>query len=212
MDAVLVTLGDLIGDYSHIQVTTKSFSIRGLQVKAFHYTVPNTDEKQDFANTSNNAAVKPTIVAIHGGPGFPHNYLLPLILACNFGLSVIFYDQAGCGESTFVEDPTKDASWLLEIDYYTNELQEIITGFNLSNFYLFGSSWGSMIVQEYAIMRPAGLRGIILDGALCDAQLYIRTQWRDRLSQMTTFTQALLKKLDEKKISHLLCIMNYPQN
>ena len=39
------------------------------------------------------------LVTLHGGPGWPHNYLLPLRqLACE-GREVIFYDQAGCGAS-----------------------------------------------------------------------------------------------------------------
>jgi poly(3-hydroxybutyrate) depolymerase len=37
------------------------------------------------------------VVTIHGGPGFPHNYLLPLkLLACQ-GRQVVFYDQVGSG-------------------------------------------------------------------------------------------------------------------
>jgi hypothetical protein len=40
-----------------------------------------------------------------------------------------------------------------------------------------------------------GLLGLILDGALSDGQLYIQTQWRDRISTLPSFTQNLLKKL-----------------
>ena len=38
-------------------------------------------------------------------------------LAC-LGHPVVLYDQVGCGDSTFVEDPAKDAPWLLTVDYY----------------------------------------------------------------------------------------------
>ena len=39
----------------------------------------------------------------------------------------------------------------------------------------------------------------MLDGALCDGDLYIRTQWRDIISTMPTYTQKLLRKLTDQK-------------
>ena len=83
-------------------------------------------------------------------------------LAC-LGHPVILYDQVtfnvtinndsfnlfmevGCGESTFVADPTKDASWLLTIDYYTFELYTLIQHLNLTEYYINGHSWGIQLV------------------------------------------------------------------
>ena len=36
---------------------------------------------------------------------------------------------------------------------------------------------------------------MILDGALCDSQLYISTQWRDRISTLPAVTQKLLRQV-----------------
>jgi hypothetical protein len=36
-------------------------------------------------------------------------------------------------------------------------------------------------------------------GALCDAQVYIKSQWRDVLSTLPTLTQKLLRKLEDEK-------------
>ena len=127
------------------------------------------------------------LIGIHGGPGFPHNYILPLkLIACaaESGFSVIFYDQAGCGKSERVDDPEASAPWLLTLDYYVEELFNLVEHYGLTEYYLFGSSWGSIITQEVAVRQPSGLRAIILDGALCDAHVYISTQWRDRISTM----------------------------
>ena len=66
-------------------------------------------------------------------------------------------------------------------------------------YYVYGSSWGTVLAQEFAVGRPAGLRGLVLDGALCDGPTYIRTQWRDRLSTMPTYTQQLLRTLEDRK-------------
>jgi pimeloyl-ACP methyl ester carboxylesterase len=96
------------------------------------------------------------------------------------GHPVIFYDQAGCGSSTFIQNPTKDAPWLLTIEYYLEELRELLSQYNIIQYYLFGNSWGAIIAQEFAVTQPPGLLGLILDGALADADLYIETQWRDR--------------------------------
>ena len=97
-----------------------------------------------------------------------------------------------------------DTPWLLTLEYYVDELKVVIDSYNLSNFsyYLYGSSWGTMLAQEFAIRNELtkGLKGLMLDGALADSNLYIKTQWRDRISTMPTFTQQLLRKLtDEKK-------------
>ncbi len=48
--------------------------------------------------------------------------MLGLKLLCADGHPVIFYDQAGCGKSSRVEDPSKNAPWLLTIDYYVEGL------------------------------------------------------------------------------------------
>ena len=38
---------------------------------------------------------KPPLVALHGGPGVPHNYLLRLTALAGDGRAVIHYDQIG---------------------------------------------------------------------------------------------------------------------
>eukprot|EP01034_Spumella_vulgaris_P021830 gene21830-27900_t len=56
-----------------------------------------------------------------------------------------------------------------------------------------------MIAQEFAVKKPVGLLGLILDGALADSQLYITSQWRDRISTLPTYSQNLLRKLTDQK-------------
>ncbi len=75
---------------------------------------------------------KPVVIALHGGPAFTHNYILPLKLLASMGYPVLFYDQCGCGGSSFVSDPAKDAPWLLTVQYYVEELALIIKALKLS--------------------------------------------------------------------------------
>jgi pimeloyl-ACP methyl ester carboxylesterase len=85
------------------------------------------------------------------------------------------------------------------IDYYCIELQTLIDTYALENYYLFGSSWGTIVAQEFAVLKPAGLRGLVLDGALSDPELYISSQWRERISTLPLFTQNTLQKLIAEK-------------
>jgi len=186
-----VKLSDLIGDQHQLEYEERFIEIKGLQLYSIKYYSKVFKGKE-----------KGTVVGLHGGPAFCHNYILPLKLLANEGYTVLFYDQIGCGKSTFVEDPVNDTPWLLTLEYYIDELKIVIDSYQLSNFYLYGSSWGTMLAQEFAIKNELtkGLKGLILDGALADSNLYIKTQWRDRISSLPTFTQQLLRKLtDEKK-------------
>lgn len=85
------------------------------------------------------------------------------------------------------------------MEYYTDELEALIAHYQLSEYYVYGSSWGTMVAQEWAVKQPSGLYGLILDGALCDPKLYIQTQWRDRLGTLPEFSQRLMKEIIEKK-------------
>jgi len=52
---------------------------------------------------------KPTIVLLHGGPGFDHSIYKPLLSSLADIVQVVFLDQRGNGRS----DPGPQASWTL---------------------------------------------------------------------------------------------------
>ncbi|KAK3271000.1 hypothetical protein CYMTET_20628, partial [Cymbomonas tetramitiformis] len=138
------------------------------------------------------------LVVVHGGPGFPHTYLQPLAqLACD-GRPVIFYDQVCVGESECVADLKRDAPWTLTIDYYLAELADVIEYFDLpeKGYHVLGHSWGSVVAQLYALRQPAGLQGLVLAGAISDAQLYKRAQEDFILSTLPPHIQAAIDKAE----------------
>lgn len=111
---------------------------------------------------------------MHGGPSFTHNYMIPLKILARKGYPVIFYDQAGCGAS-FKTNDFKKYPQLLTVEYYVKEAHCLVKALKLDQYFVYGSSWGSILAQEFAITQPKGLIGQILDGALCDGKFYIES-------------------------------------
>src|SRR3989344_990085 len=79
------------------------------------------------------------LILLHGGPGYPHDYLEPLEdLATD--RQVVFYDQLGCGNSDKTTDP---ALWT--VDKFVKELQSLIDQLGFEKYHLLGHSWGSAL-------------------------------------------------------------------
>ena len=146
------------------------------------------------------------IVVVHGGPGFPHNYLLSLKQQACQGRSVIFYDQAGCGASALPINSSidDDFPWLLDPAYYaTQELPTMIGQLRLERYHIVAHSWGTMLSQLFALQRPAGLESMVLSGPLSDSRLWQDAMWdRDSgaLGQLPPFIEARIKFLEENEL------------
>lgn len=97
------------------------------------------------------------LLVVHGGPGSPHNYLLPLAELAD-ERPIIFYDQLGCGKSSYLGKSI--SRWNLE--YFFKELIALVTQLNLTDFHLFGHSWGSILATEYALSLQPSLKSLIL--------------------------------------------------
>ncbi len=97
------------------------------------------------------------LLALHGGPGFPHDYLEPLERLAQAGRAVVFYDQLDCGRSDGPEDPS-----LWRLDVFLEELATVRRELGLRRLYLLGHSWGGMLALEYTLTRPDGLVGLVL--------------------------------------------------
>lgn len=96
------------------------------------------------------------ILCLHGGPGFPHDYLEDLE-----GLGdrrrVVFYDQLGCGRS---DRPHDKALW--EMDRFVEELAVVREALALERLHLYGSSWGGMLAMQYVLDRRPPLESLVL--------------------------------------------------
>jgi proline-specific peptidase len=103
------------------------------------------------------ASGKLPVLVIHGGPGFPHDYLQDLAGLADGGRPVVFYDQLGCGRSDHPDDP---ALWVM--DTFVDELANLRRALSLDRVHLLGHSWGGWLALEYALGKPAGLASMVL--------------------------------------------------
>jgi proline iminopeptidase len=85
------------------------------------------------------------LLAVHGGPGLPHNYISSLERLAD-EREVIFWDQLGCGNS---ERPSNPALWTMERS--VAEMDAVVKELGLNGFLIFGNSWGGMLAQQYAL-------------------------------------------------------------
>jgi len=115
------------------------------------------------------------LIAVHGGPGFTHDYL-DAIQDLASSRPVIFYDQIGNGNSThFVyAQAGNDTRW--SVDLYLNELKNVIDFFGFDSIDILGHSWGGILGAEYAVLGPEKLHKLVLSNSLAEMDLWEKSQ------------------------------------
>ena len=103
------------------------------------------------------ASEKLPLLLLHGGPGFPHDYLEDLAQLAQGGRAVVFYDQLGCGRS---DHPDDAALWVMNT--FVEEIDAVRKAIGLGRVHLLGHSWGGWLALEYALRHPPGLTSLIL--------------------------------------------------
>jgi proline iminopeptidase len=108
----------------------------------------------------------PAILLLHGGPGAPSDYLVPLMNLAEDGFRVVRYDQLGSRRA----DKPEDLS-LYNVPRFAAEVEIVRTALDLGQVHLIGQSWGSFLGLEYAITHPHGLKSLVLySGAASTAE------------------------------------------
>jgi proline iminopeptidase len=110
------------------------------------------------------------VLLLHGGPGFPHDYLEAMeSFLPQAGIEMYYYDQLGVGNSDVPEDP---ALWTLP--RYLTEVEEVRRGLGLDHFVLYGHSWGGILAMEYALNYQQHLRGLVISNMTAGTQSYLK--------------------------------------
>src|SRR5580692_6297611 len=110
------------------------------------------------------------VLLLHGGPGFPHDYLEAMeSFLPQAGIEMYYYDQLGVGNSDVPDDP---ALWTLP--RYLSEVEEVRRGLGLDHFVLYGHSWGGILAMEYALNYQQHLRGLVISNMTAGTQSYLK--------------------------------------
>ncbi len=134
-------------------------------------------------------AASANVLTLHGGPGFPHDYLESFedFLPPN-GIGFYYYDQLGVGNS----DNPDDAS-LWTIDRYREEVEQVRKGLGLDRFILYGHSWGGMLGVEYALAHQDHLKALIISDMTMGIDAY-EAYAQKLLGELSEADRATLKK------------------
>jgi proline iminopeptidase len=132
------------------------------------------------------------VLTLHGGPGFPHDYLESFedFLPQN-GIGFYYYDQLGVGNS---DNPDDVSLWT--IDRYREEVEQVRKGLGLDHFILYGHSWGGMLGVEYALAHQDHLKALIISDMTMGIDAY-EAYAQKLLGELSDADRATLKKYED---------------
>ncbi|MFI9387110.1 proline iminopeptidase-family hydrolase [Kutzneria sp. NPDC052558] len=134
-------------------------------------TVPFGPHRTWYRVTGDLGVAAPALVAVHGGPGSTHDYLVGLARFAELGWPVVHYDQLGNGGSTHLPDRGADF-WTPSL--FLDELANLLARLEIRDYVLFGQSWGGLLAARHAAARPPGLRGLVVANAPASYPLWLR--------------------------------------
>lgn len=129
------------------------------------------------------------LVVAHGGPGCTHDYVDAFRDIAETGRAVIHYDQIGNGRSTHL--PEQPAGFW-QPSLFLAELDNLLKHLGIEdNYALLGQSWGGMLGSEHAVLRPPGLKALIIANSPASMALWLQAAARLR-SELPEAVQATL--------------------
>jgi proline iminopeptidase len=132
------------------------------------------------------------LLCLHGGPGAPHYYLLPLAKLANDSFRVVLYDQLGVGSS----DKPDDTS-LFNIERGAEEVEGVRKALDLGRINLLGSSYGGALALQYALKYQKNLKKLIIASGLASVSETVNEMKRLK-TLLPKETQEVMKKYESK--------------
>lgn len=99
---------------------------------------------------------RPTLLLLHGGPGFDHSSFKPAFAQFTDIAQVIYLDQRGHGRS----DRSRPEFWTLE--QWADDVAGFCTALGIARPIVLGHSFGGMVAMAYAIRHPRQPSRLIL--------------------------------------------------
>jgi proline iminopeptidase len=99
---------------------------------------------------------KPTLIALHGGPGFDHGYLRPGLGPLRDHVQLIYVDLRGHGRSA---RPQIESCTL---EQFADDVASLCEALEIGRPVVFGQSAGGFVAMHLAIRHPDLVGGLIL--------------------------------------------------
>ncbi len=99
---------------------------------------------------------KPTLICMHGGPGFDHSAFKPGFTALADLAQIVYYDHRGHGRS----DPRPREEWTL--DTWADDIVRLCDALGIVKPIVLGQSFGGFVAQRYIARHPGHASKIIL--------------------------------------------------
>jgi proline iminopeptidase len=101
-------------------------------------------------------AARPTLIALHGGPGFDHGYLRPGLAPLHADAQVVFVDLRGQGRSAPV--PAHECT----LEQMADDVAALCRTLGIERPIVFGHSAGGFVALHLALRHRSLLAGLIL--------------------------------------------------
>lgn len=128
------------------------------------------------------------VLALHGGPGVPSDYIEDITQLATDTRRVILYDQLGCGRS---DRPDNPAMWTIQ--RFVDELGVVRKALGLDKIHLWGQSWGGILAIEYALTQPQGMISLTLASTASSMPVWIAEANRLRAELPAEIQNTLLR-------------------
>ncbi|KAK4186327.1 Alpha/Beta hydrolase protein [Podospora australis] len=174
------------------------------------FRVPPTNNlaETSYSIWGNLSPKKTPLIVLHGGPGIPHDYLLPIsLINSDYGTPVVMYDQLGCGRSTHFSSPAPPSSFW-SIDLFIAELDNLIRSLGITTFDLLGHSWGGMLAVSFTLAQPTGLRKLVLCSTAADMATYV-TVASELRSFLPPACQTILSQADRSSQDYAAAMLEF---
>src|SRR6478736_9281281 len=92
---------------------------------------------------------KPTLILLHGGPGFDHSGFRPYFDRFADTHQVVYLDQRGQGRSDGHDD---HASWTFDV--WADDVVRVCDALGIESPVVLGNSFGGFVAMHYAARHP----------------------------------------------------------
>lgn len=118
------------------------------------------------------------VVALHGGPGGGSSPEMRRFFDPD-RYRIFLFDQRGCGRSTPHSELRENTTWDLVAD-----MEALRREVGVSDWLVFGGSWGSTLALAYAVTHPARVLGLVLRGIFLVSKSEVRWFYQEGASRL----------------------------